>query len=157
MNRTITFLMSISILLCSCAKTTVIDPYFFGNGMEEIHIKASIKTSFPESKTFRIIDAYIDANLLYLQIEYRSTCSGKDNFKFTGTQLYYDDSGNAHREARLIIDIEDNENCDLTKDTKIIDLRALTSLEERDAETTLHVGGWRTAMTYVFIPHRDKN
>lgn len=125
--------------------------------MEEIHLKASIKSYFPESKSFRIIDAYIDANLLYLQIEYRSTCSGKDNFKFTGVQLYSDDSGNAHREARLSIDNGGAENCDLTKDTKIIDLRALTSLEERDAETILHIGGWRTPMTYVFIPHRDKN
>ena len=117
--------------------------------MEEVHLKASIKSYFPESKTFRIIDAYIDANLLYLQIEYRVTCSGKDIIKFTGVELYYDDSGNAHREARLSIDNGGAENCDLTKDTKIIDLRAVTSLEERDAETILHIGGWRTPMTYV--------
>lgn len=154
MNRTITFLLSFCAALFSCSKTTVIDPYFFGNGMEEIHIKASNKVSFPESKTFRVINAFIDANLLYLQIEYKSSCIGNDQFDFTGGQLTFDSSGKAHRTARL--SIKGNENdCDLKNITKIIDLRALTSYKERDAETILHIGGWRTLMTYVYIPHRD--
>ena len=138
----------------SCSKTTVIDPYFFGNGMEEVHINAEVKSSFPETKSFRILNAYIDANLLYLELEYRETCIGSDDFQFVGGSLTYDDMGFAHREARLAID-KKSESCMLIKETKIIDLRELTSLRQRDAEVILHIGGWRTEMTYVYIPHKQ--
>ena len=153
MNRTITFLLSFCAALFSCSKTTVIDPYFFGNGMEEIHIKASNKGSFPASKTFRIINAFIDANLLYLEMEYRATCAGSDNFQFIGGTLTFDEMGFAHREARLSID-KTGESCYLTKETKIVDIRELTSANQRDAEVILHIGGWRTDMTYVYIPYK---
>ena len=138
----------------SCSKTTVIDPYFFSNGMEEVHINAEVKSSFPETKSYRILNAYIDANLLYLELEYRKTCIGSDDFQFVGGSLTYDDMGFAHREARLAID-KKSESCMLIKETKIIDLRELTSLRQRDAEVILHIGGWRTEMTYVYIPHKQ--
>lgn len=154
MNHKITFYLLMSLLVSSCSKMTVIDPYFFQNGMEEIHMKAIVNPSFPESKTFRVIDAYIDANLLYLQIQYKESCSGSDDFTFNGGELYIDERNIAHRTARLSI-AKSNEDCDQVNLTKIIDLRALTSLEKRDAEVILHVGGWRTQMTYVYIPHKQ--
>ena len=154
MNRRITFLFILYFMSYSCSKTTVIDPYFFGNGMEEVHINAEVKSSFPETKSYRILNAYIDANLLYLELEYRETCIGSDDFKFVGGPLTYDDMGFAHREARLSID-KKSESCVLIKETKIIDLRELTSLRQRDAEVILHIGGWRTEMTYVYIPHKQ--
>ncbi len=138
----------------SCSKTTVIDPYFFGNGMEEVHINAEVKSSFPETKSYRILNAYIDANLLYIELEYRAACMGSDDFQFIGGFLTYDEMGFAHREARLAID-KNNESCELIKETKIIDLRELTSLHQRNAEVILHIGGWRTEMTYVYIPHKE--
>lgn len=153
MNRTITFLFTLYFLCSSCSKTTVIDPYFFGNGMEEVHMNAEIKGFFPQTKPFRIINAYIDANLLYVELEYKAACMGSDNFQFTGGALTFDEMGFAHREARLSID-KSRESCDLIKQTKIIDLRELTSLHQRDAEVILHIGGWRTDMTYVYIPHK---
>ena len=121
--------------------------------MEEVHINAEVKSSFPETKSYRILNAYIDANLLYLELEYRKTCIGSDDFQFVGGSLTYDDMGFAHREARLAID-KKSESCMLIKETKIIDLRELTSLRQRDAEVILHIGGWRTEMTYVYIPHK---
>ena len=122
--------------------------------MEEVHINAEVKSSFPETKSYRILNAYIDANLLYLELEYRGTCIGSDDFEFVGGSLTYDDMGFAHREARLSID-KKSESCVLIKETKIIDLRELTSLRQRDAEVILHIGGWRTEMTYVYIPHKQ--
>lgn len=153
MNRTITFLFTLYFLVTSCSKTTVIDPYFFGNGMEEIHINAEVKGTFAETKSYRIINAYMDANLLYLELEYRATCTGSDDFQFIGGNLTYDEMGFAHREARLSID-KTGKSCELIKETKIVDLRELTSAHQRDAEVILHIGGWRTDMTYVYIPHK---
>lgn len=153
MNRTITFLFTLYFLSISCSKTTVIDPYFFGNGMEEIHINAAVKGTFPETKSYRIINAYMDANLLYLELEYRASCVGSDDFQFIGGALTYDEMGFAHREARLSIG-KTRESCDLIKETKIVDLRELTSAHQRDAEVILHIGGWRTDMTYVYIPYK---
>ena len=153
MNLKIKFLSAILFLVFSCSKNTVIDPYFFGNGMEEIHITAEVKGTFPETQSFRIINASIDANLLYLELEYRTTCLGSDNFQFIGGALTYDEMGFAHREARLSIEKIEN-SCELIKETKIVDLRELTSLKQRDAEVILHIGGWRTDMTYVYIPYK---
>ena len=116
-------------------------------------MNAEIKGFFPQTKPFRIINAYIDANLLYVELEYKAACMGSDNFQFTGGALTFDEMGFAHREARLSID-KSRESCDLIKQTKIIDLRELTSLHQRDAEVILHIGGWRTDMTYVYIPHK---
>ena len=80
--------------------------------------------------------------------------SYSDSFQFIGGALTYDEMGFAHREARLSID-KSRESCDLIKQTKIIDLRELTSLHQRDAEVILHIAGWRTDMTYVYIPHKQ--
>ena len=154
MNKKFTFIVSIIFFLGSCRNTTVIDPYFFQYGMEEIHMKAKISPFKNNSKPFRIIDAFIDANLLYLQIEYRSSCSGNDEFEFIGGTLYYNDQNIASREARLFIS-GSGEACSIVNETKIIDLRPITSVEQRDAEVLLHIGGWRTKMTYVYIPHKD--
>ena len=153
MNPKIKFLPAFLFILLSCSKNTVIDPYFFGNGMEEVHINAEVKSAFPPSKSYRILNAYIDANLLYISLEYREACSGIDVFQFIGAPLTYDELGFAHREARLVID-KKSESCALMKETKSIDLRELTSLRQRDAEVVLHIGGWRTEMTYVYIPHK---
>ena len=153
MNPKIKFLPAVLFILLSCSKNTVIDPYFFGNGMEEVHINTEVKSAFPPSKSYRILNAYIDANLLYISLEYREACSGIDVFQFIGAPLTYDELGFAHREARLVID-KKSESCALMKETKIIDLRELTSLRQRDAEVVLHIGGWRTEMTYVYIPHK---
>ncbi len=140
--------------LLSCRNTTVIDPYFFQNGMEEIDMKAKLSPFKPNGKTFRVIDAYIDANLLYMQVEYKAACSGKDSFEFMGGPLFYDDQNRNAREARLFIK-NSGEACSLIDETLIIDLRPITSVEQRDAEVILHIGGWRTKMTYVYIPHKD--
>ena len=95
----------------------------------------------------------MDANLLYLELEYRASCEGSDDFQFIGGVLTYDEMGFAHREARLSIG-KTRESCDLIKETKIVDLRELTSAHQRDAEVILHIGGWRTDMTYVYIPYK---
>ena len=121
--------------------------------MEEINIKAVVDPAFPKSKTFRVIDAHLDANLLYLQIEYKEPCSGAASFEFFGGALYYDEQNRARRDARLVIG-SNYEECDLVKQTKIIDVRDLTSLPQRDAEVILNIGGWRTQMTYIYVPHK---
>lgn len=154
MFKKFTFIICFIIPILGCRKTTVIDPYFFQNGMEEIDMKAKLGTFKTNGKPFRVIDAYIDANLLYMQIEYKASCSGNDSFEFIGGPLFYDEQNRDAREARLYIKGSD-ETCSIIDETMIIDLRPLTSVEQRDAEVILNVGGWRTKMTYVYIPHKD--
>ena len=154
MNKLFTFLICLLISLYSCRNVTVIDPYFFQNGMEEVHMQAKLAPFKNKSKTFRIINAHIDANLLYLNIEYKASCNGNDFFEFLGGELFNNDQNIQCREARLFIS-GSSENCTIKNDTKIIDLRALTSTEVRDAEVLLHIGGWRTKMTYVYVPHKN--
>lgn len=153
MIREFTFIVSLILMLFSCRNTTVIDPYFFQNGMEEIHMKGKLSAFKNNGKPFRVIDAYIDANLLYMHIEYKASCSENDSFEFIGGPLFYDEQNRNAREARLYI--SGSNDCSLVDETKIIDLRPLTSVEQRDAEVILHIGGWRTKMTYVYIPHKN--
>ena len=122
--------------------------------MEEVQIQAKLGSFNKRSKTFRIINAHIDANLLYLNVEYRASCNGNDSFEFIGGQLFNNEQNVQSREARLFIS-GSSENCTIQNETKIIDLRALTSAEMRDAEVLLHVGGWRTKMTHVYVPYKD--
>ena len=151
MIQQFTFLILLSIALFSCKKATVIDPYFFQNVIEKIDMKAKLGPFKKSDKPFRIIDAYIDANLLYLQIEYNAPCSGNDSFEFIGGPLHFDEQNRKARDAHLYI-LSSNETCSIINETKIIDLRPLTSVEKRDAEVVLTIGGWRTKMTYVYIP-----
>ena len=151
MIQQFTFVLLLSTAIFSCKKATVIDPYFFQNVIEKIDLKSKLGPFKKSDKSFRIIDAYIDANLLYLQIEYKAPCSGEDAFEFIGGPLYYDEQNRNARDAHLYIK-SSSETCSIFNETKIIDLRPLTSVEQRDAEVVLNIGGWRTKMTYVYIP-----
>ena len=151
MIQQFTFVLLLLTAIFSCKKATVIDPYFFQNVIEKIDLKSKLGPFKKSDKSFRIIDAYIDANLLYLQIEYKAPCSGEDAFEFIGGPLYYDEQNRNARDAHLYIKSA-SETCSIFNETKIIDLRPLTSVEQRDAEVVLNIGGWRTKMTYVFIP-----
>ncbi len=151
MIQQFTFFILLSIALFSCKKATVIDPYFFQNTIEKIDMKAKLGPFKKSEKPFRIIDAYIDANLLYLQIEYKAPCSGDDSFEFIGGPLYYDEQNRDARDVHLYIK-SSSDACSIVNQTKIIDLRPITSVEQRDAEVVLNIGGWRTKMIYVYIP-----
>ena len=151
MIQQFTFVLLLLTAIFSCKKATVIDPYFFQNVIEKIDLKSKLGPFKKSDKSFRIIDAYIDANLLYLQIEYKAPCSGEDAFEFIGGPLYYDEQNRNARDAHLYIK-SSSETCSIFNETKIIDLRPLTSVEQRDAEVVSNIGGWRTKMTYVFIP-----
>ena len=153
MIQQFTFVILLSIALFSCKKATVIDPYFFQNVIEKIDMKAKLGPFKISDKPFRIIDASIDANLLYLQIEYKAPCSGDDSFEFIGGPLYYDEQNRDARDVHLYIK-SSSESCSIINETKIIDLRPLTSVEQRDAEVVLNIGGWRTKMIYVYIPQK---
>ena len=151
MIQQFTFVLLLLTAIFSCKKAMVIDPYFFQNVIEKIDLKSKLGPFKKSDKSFRIIDAYIDANLLYLQIEYKAPCSGEDSFEFIGGPLYYDEQNRDARDAHLYIKSA-SETCSIFNETKIIDLRPLTSVEQRDAEVVLNIGGWRTKMTYVYIP-----
>ena len=121
--------------------------------MEESHIQAKLGPLNKNSKTFRIINAHIDANLLFLHIEYKASCYGNDSFEFLGGTLYNNEQNIPCREARLFIS-GTSEVCRVKNETKIIDLQKLTSKEVKYSKVLLSIGGCRTKMTYVYLPEK---
>ena len=132
----------------------LIDPYFEQNGIEKTHIQAKLGPLNKNSKTFRIINAHIDANLLFLNIEYRASCSGNDSFEFLGGTLYHNEQNIPCRETQLFIS-GTNEVCSIKNEIKIIDLHELTSKEVKYSEVLLSISGFRTKMTYVYLPEKS--
>ena len=131
----------------------LIDPYFEQNGIEKTHIQAKLGPLNKNSKTFRIINAYIDANLLFLNIEYRASCFGNDSFEFSGGILYNNKQNIPCREARLFIS-GNSEDCSVKNETISIDIQELTSEKVRHSKVLLSIGGCRTKMTYVYLPQK---
>ena len=153
--RTFTFIIGLILLFSSCNNARKMGLMKFENPENQfINIRATLSPFKENSKPFRIIDAYIDGNLLYLQIEYRKSCSGTDYFEFIGGDLFLNERDVESREARLFIK-GSGESCSLISETKTIDIRPLASLEQRDAMVLLYIGGWRTNMIYVFVPFTD--
>ena len=68
-------------------------------------------------------------------------------------KIIYDEQNRDARDVHLYIK-SSSESCSIINETKIIDLRPLTSVEQRDAEVVLNIGGWRTKMIYVYIPQK---
>lgn len=155
MMRIITLIIGLLLLFNSCKNDRNMGLMKFENPENNfVNIRATLSTFKEKSKPFRIIDAYIDGNLLYLQIEYRASCGRNDQFEFIGGELFYNERDLESREARLFIK-GNGETCSVISETKIIDIRPLASLEQRDAEVILYIGGWRTKMVYVFVPYTD--
>ena len=153
--RVFTLILGLLLLFNSCRNTAnIISSNITNPESQFVNITSTVSSFKENSKPFRIIDAYIDGNLLYLQVEYRKSCAGIDYFEFIGGELFYNEQDLESREARLFIK-GSGETCSVISETKIIDIRPLASLEQRDAEVILYIGGWRTKMTHVFVPYTD--
>jgi len=153
--RIFTLIIGLLLLFSSCKNSRNMGLMKFENPESQfVNIIATLSSFKENSKPFRIIDAHIDGNLLYLHVEYRKSCSGNDYFEFNGGELFYNERDIESREARLFIK-GSGETCSVISETKTIDIRPLASLEQRDAEVLLYIGGWRTKMVYVFVPFTD--
>ena len=155
MLKTFLFLISFQLVLNGCKNishinTKSIDPYFLQFKREKDVIKAKIGPFNQNSKTFRIMNAKIDANNLFIEIEYKASCQGDDSFDFYSSALYKNEDGMECRDSRLFIS-GTNKSCSLINETKIIDLLDLTNEVKQGSEVLLNISGYRTKMPYVYV------
>ncbi|MBM3186282.1 MAG: hypothetical protein FJZ67_08270, partial [Bacteroidetes bacterium] len=69
------FFLILFYLVCSCSKKSVFIPT--GKPLETAHFAAKIGPT-PESDSYEIKNVLIDANFLYVTVQYDGSCSGKD-------------------------------------------------------------------------------
>ena len=132
----------------SCSQKGVYIPT--GKPLESIDFAAKIGQT-PESDPYVIKNVSIDANLLYVTVQYDGSCSGKDVVEMIGSE-FLSDHLVPIRQVKLAIRAQ-NESCkEYQNRTFIINIRELTAEKERDYETDLQISGWRTKIRYVFVP-----
>jgi hypothetical protein len=132
----------------SCSQKGVYIPT--GKPLESIDFAAKIGQT-PESDPYVIKNVSIDANLLYVTVQYDGSCSGKDVVEMIGSE-FLSNHLVPIRQVKLAIRAQ-NESCkEYQNRTFIINIRELTAEKERDYETDLQISGWRTKIRYVFVP-----
>jgi hypothetical protein len=141
-------LSAITFSLSSCSKKSVFIPT--GKPLETIDFAAKIGT-LPESDPYVIKNVFIDANLLYLTVQYDGSCNGKDVVELIGSEAL-SQTEIPQRQVKLGIRASDPNCKEFRNQTFIINIRELTGLKERDFETDLQIIGWRTKIRYVFVP-----
>jgi hypothetical protein len=121
-----------------------------GKPLESIDFAAKIGQP-PESDSYVIKNVLIDANLLYVTVQYDGSCSGKDVVEMIGSE-FLSDHLVPIRQVKLAIRAQDESCREYQNRTFIINIRELTAEKERDFETDLQIQGWRTKVRYVFVP-----
>lgn len=134
--------------ISSCSKKSVFIPT--GKPLEIADFAAKIGPT-PESNPYEIKNVLIDANLLYVTVQYEGSCSGKDVVEMIGSD-YLSDHMIPIRNVKLAIRSQDESCKEYQNRTFIINIRELTAEKERDFETDLQIQGWRTKVRYVFVP-----
>ena len=135
-------------LLTACSDKGIYIPN--GQPLEPIDLAAKLG-SLPESDPYEVKKVFIDANLLYITVQYEASCSGKDKIEFIGDELITQGMIPL-RQAKLSIRANDASCKEFRIKTFIINIRELTALKERDFETDLQIHGWRPKVRYVFVP-----
>lgn len=151
MERLIKGTLFFSILfftVSSCSKKSVFIPT--GKPLEIANLAAKIGPT-PESDAYEIKNVLIDANFLYVTVQYEGSCSGKDVVEMIGSE-YLSDHMVPVRNVKLAIRAQDESCKEYQNRTFIINIRELTAEKERDFETDLQIQGWRTKVRYVFVP-----
>ena len=151
MERAIKAALILSILFfleSSCSKKSVFIPT--GKPLETADFAARIGET-PESDSYEIKNVLIDANFLYVTVEYDGSCSGKGVVEMIGSE-FLSDHLVPIRQVKLAIRTQDESCKEHQNRTFIINIRELAGEKERDYETDLQIHGWRTKVRYVFVP-----
>ena len=135
-------------LVSSCSKKSVFIPT--GKPLETADFAAKIGPT-PESDSYEIKNVLIDANFLYVTVQYDGSCSGKDVVEMIGSYVLSDHMVPI-RQVKLAIRAQDQSCKEYQNRTFIINIRELAGEKERDYETDLQIHGWRSRVRYVFVP-----
>jgi predicted DNA binding protein len=145
------FLLFSLVLLVSCASNRNMNAeLLLGKKMEKATLMGQITESFPATSNYRITDASLDGNFLYLSFEYQASCSGKDKFEFYGT-LSDASVYPPKRQVKLIITPGDDDCKSLEYSTQIINLSELCYAKTPNDVIDLNLQGWKTKLTYHYI------
>jgi hypothetical protein len=143
------FIFSIAFFATSsCSNKGVYIPT--GKPLESIDFAAKIG-QIPDSDPYEIKNIFVDANLLYVTVQYQGSCSGKDVVEMIGSEVLSDHQVPV-RKVKLAIRSQDANCTEYRNRTFIINVRELAAKKERDFETDLQILGWRSKVRYVFVP-----
>jgi hypothetical protein len=136
------------LLLTACSDKGIYMPT--GQPLEPIDFAAKIG-ELPESDPYEVKKVFIDANLLYITVQYEASCTGKDKIELIGSD-YLTEAMVPLRQVKLGIHAGESSCKEFKVKTFIINIRELTAIKERDFETDLQIYGWRQKLRYVFVP-----
>jgi hypothetical protein len=109
-----------------------------GKKMEKATLMGQITESFPATSNYRITDASLDGNFLYLSFEYHGTLSDASVYP-------------PKRQVKLIIIPSDDDCKSLEYSTQIINLSELCYAKTPNDVIDLNLQGWKTKLTYHYI------
>ena len=81
--KTLLYFCFCLLLFTSCSEKGVYIPN--GQPLEQIDFAAKLG-ELPESDPYEVKKVFIDANLLYITVQYEASCSGKDKVEFIGSE-----------------------------------------------------------------------
>ena len=122
-----------------------------GNSTEKVDFSAKIEDNYSSGSPYSISNIAIDGNTLYLDFQYKMSCSGKDDIEFIGLPL--DLSHNPpRRNVRLIIHSFDSNCQQLVNHTVVVNISELSSSKDFKNEVDLFIDGWRLRpMKYIYV------
>jgi hypothetical protein len=144
----ILYLFFLASILTSCSNKGVFIPN--GQPLESIDFAARIG-QMPNSDPYEVKNIFLDANLMYITVNYETSCSGKDVVEMIGSEVL-SDAMVPVRQVKLAIRSSDATCKEFRNRTFIVNIRELAGMKERDFETDLQIYGWRSKVRYVFVP-----
>jgi hypothetical protein len=100
--------------------------------------------------TYIIQDVSIDANFLFVTVQYQASCSGKDKIELIGSEQLVSATVPI-RQVKLVIQANDEDCHELQSRTLTFRIHALSGMKVRDFTTDLQISGYRTKMRYVYV------
>ncbi len=133
--------------LSACSTKTVFVPSVQTAEAAELEAKLGV---ISPSDSYIIQDVSIDANFLFVTVQYQASCSGKDKIELIGSEQLVSATVPI-RQVKLVIQANDEDCHELQSRTLTFRIHALSGMKVRDFTTDLHISGYRTKMRYVYV------
>lgn len=141
------FLPIVCVCLTACSTKTIFVPSTQTAEAAELKAKLGV---FSPSDSYLIQDVSIDANFLFVTVEYEASCSGGDKIELIGNEQLIS-ATIPIRQVKLVIQAKEEDCRELQSRTFIFRIHELSGMKVRDFTTDLQIAGYRTKMRYVFV------
>ena len=140
-------LLLLYFLLSACSKSSSFVSSMQYTETAEFNAKLGV---FPNTDSYVIQDVSIDANFLFITVQYEASCSGNDVIELIGSEQLINATVPI-RQVKLVIHANEEECREFRSRTIIFGIKELSGMKVRDFETDLNIFGYRTKMRYVYV------